>query len=144
MNKTKIVLTSVFLIVVIFGTHAQEIVGTWKTIDDRTGKPTSHIEIIKRGGKYYGHVVKMLRDDPSSLCVECTGNKKNKPIMNMTILRDMVKKEDYWTGGKILDPENGKEYKCNIELISEDKLVLRGYIGAPLFGRSQDWFRVQE
>lgn len=122
---------------------AQDIVGIWKTIDDRTNLPTSHVEITKKDGKYFGHVVEMLRDHPSTLCDKCPGAKKNKPIMHMTILRDMTKEDDYWTGGKILDPENGKEYKCNIYLISEDKLELRGYIGAPLFGRSQDWLRVE-
>ena len=122
--------------------HAQDIVGTWKTIDDRTNLPTSHVEITEKEGKYYGHVVKMLLDDPSSLCTACPGKLKDTPIMHMTILRDMEKDDDYWTSGRILDPESGKEYKCNITLESENKLILRGYIGASLFGRSQDWLRV--
>lgn len=123
---------------------AQDIVGEWKTIDDRTNLPTSHIEIFEQGGSYFGRVVGMLRDDPSSLCTACQGDKKNEPIMKMTILRDMVKVDDTWTNGFILDPECGKEYKCNIHLESENKLILRGYIGVPLFGRSQDWLRVSK
>ena len=144
MRSVKLVFLCLFAI--LFSTmtlQAQDIVGTWETIDDRTNLPTSHVEITEKDGKYFGHVVKMLRDDPSSLCTECAGRLKNEPIMQMTILRDMEKEDDYWTSGRILDPENGKEYKCKITLESENKLILRGYIGAPLFGRSQDWLRVK-
>lgn len=122
--------------------YAQTIVGTWKTIDDKTKLATSHIEIYQEGDAYFGKVVRMLRDDPSSLCTKCTGDKKDQPIMDMVILRNMKKVKKGYSEGFILDPESGKEYDCNIYLESNDKLILRGYIGAPLFGRSQDWFRV--
>ncbi len=123
--------------------QAQDIVGVWKTIDDRTNLPTSHVEIYKLDNTYYGKVVAMLRDDPATLCSECKGDKKNEPIMGMVILRDMKKENDIWSSGYIMDPENGKEYKCNIYMKSNLSLELRGYIGAPLFGRSQDWIRVK-
>lgn len=122
---------------------AQSIVGTWKTIDDKTKLATSHIEIYQEGDQYFGKVVRMLRDDPSTLCTKCTGELKDQPIMNMVILKDMKEDGGSYTGGLILDPETGKEYDCNIYLKSDDRLILRGYIGAPLFGRSQDWYRVK-
>ncbi len=123
-------------------TQESDITGTWMTIDDRTKLPTSHIEITRVNDKYQGKVINMLRDDQETVCEKCVGEQKNKPIMHMIILRDLAKTGTYWSGGKILDPDNGKEYKCNIHLKSKDKLVLRGYIGAPIFGRSQEWFRV--
>jgi uncharacterized protein (DUF2147 family) len=144
MEKTwRTLLICLFMLTIQYATWAQDIVGTWKTIDDRTNLPTSHVRIYQENGVYYGEVVAMLRDDPTSLCDQCTGDKKNQPIMNMVILRDMVSDGEYWSGGRILDPESGKEYKCNIHLESDNNIVLRGYIGAPLFGRSQDWIRVE-
>lgn len=125
------------------GVLAQDIVGVWKTIDDRTNLPTSHIEIYEENGSYFGKVVEMLRDDPSTLCELCPGKKKNQPIMHMVILRNLKADGDAWSSGRILDPETGKEYKCNVSLKSEDTLFLRGYIGAPLFGRTQEWLRVE-
>jgi uncharacterized protein (DUF2147 family) len=65
-------------------------------------------------------------------------------ILGMTIITDMKKDGDGWDNGQILDPENGKIYKCKMRL--EDggnKLVVRGYIGVSLLGRSQTWIRQQ-
>jgi len=123
---------------------AQDVVGVWKTIDDQTNLPTSHVEIYKKGNTYFGKIVDILRDDPNALCTECDGDLKNKPIMGMVILSDMVKQDSKtWTSGSIIDPESGKEYKCKIYLKSNLSLTLRGYIGAPLFGRSQEWIRIK-
>ncbi|MEM7660525.1 MAG: DUF2147 domain-containing protein, partial [Bacteroidota bacterium] len=43
--------------------------------------------------------------------------------------------------GKILDPENGTVYGCNVELEETDKLKVRGYVGFSLLGRTQYWLR---
>lgn len=49
---------------------------------------------------------------------------------------------DIWEGGKILDPENGKEYRATFTPIEGGKeLQVRGFIG-PFF-RTQVWKRVQ-
>ncbi len=42
-----------------------------------------------------------------------------------------------------MTPRKGKEYSCEIKLISNDKLEVRGYIGFSFVGRSQNWFRVK-
>jgi uncharacterized protein (DUF2147 family) len=60
----------------------------------------------------------------------------------MEILRHMRQDGDEWSGGEILDPENGKTYRARMKLTDGgQKLVLRGYIGLPLLGRSQTWAR---
>ncbi|MFM0739801.1 DUF2147 domain-containing protein, partial [Paraburkholderia xenovorans] len=77
-------------------------------------------------------------------CTACTDARKDQPILGMTIITDMKKDGDGWDHGQILDPENGKLYKCKMRL--EDggnKLVVRGYIGVSLLGRSQTWVRQQ-
>ncbi|MFT6809134.1 MAG: hypothetical protein ACJA01_002366 [Saprospiraceae bacterium] len=56
----------------------------------------------------------------------------------------MTKKGANWSGGKVLDPKNGKTYKCKIELDGNNELKMRGYVGIPALGRTQVWERVIE
>lgn len=118
-------------------------VGVWKTIDDNTGVARSHIEIYEKGGKYYGKILKLLEEGVPETCPECPGDKKGKPLIGMEILWDMKDYKDYWSYGKIMDPENGKIYKCNIYLEEGDKLRVRGYVGFAAIGRNQYWHRVK-
>ena len=123
-------------------------VGTWHTIDDKTGEPKGEIQIVDKDGVLSGRVVKSLRDDPSSkkTCDDCKDDRKGKEIIGMEIIRGVkpdASGENLWAnGGKILDPENGKEY--TVKMVPQEsgkKLQVRGYIG-PFF-RTQVWLRVQ-
>ena len=122
---------------------AQSPVGLWKTIDDETGNAKSHVEIYEVDGKLHGKVVKLLADASTTVCENCTGDKKNQPIQGMEILSGLTKYKDYWSYGKILDPANGKTYKCSVWTEGNDKLKLRGYIGISALGRNQEWHRVE-
>lgn len=130
----------VLVLTVSISAQAQSIVGKWKTIDDNTGKEKSIIEIYEKGGKYYGKVTKLLnpsKADPK--CDNCTGTDKGKPIVGLVIIKDLEKKGNEYSGGKITDPESGKEYKCTVKLNGADKLDVRGYVGISLLGRTQTW-----
>ncbi|SAK87318.1 DUF2147 domain-containing protein [Caballeronia ptereochthonis] len=122
-------------------------VGTWQTIDDRTGKPKAIIQIADDGsGQLSGKVIRGVGefDHPERRCTACTDERKDQLIKGMTIITGMRQDGDAWDGGEILDPDNGKLYKCKMKL--EDggqKLVVRGYIGVSLLGRSQTWVRQQ-
>jgi uncharacterized protein (DUF2147 family) len=123
---------------------SQTVVGRWKTIDDETKKETSVVEIYMNNGKVYGKIVEIF--DPakrSRLCTDCIGEDKDKPVLGMTIIRGLIKDGNEYNDGKILDPKNGKLYKCYINLESKDKLKVRGYIGFSLLGRTQYWYRVK-
>jgi uncharacterized protein (DUF2147 family) len=123
-------------------------VGRWTTIDDETKKPKSVIAIYEENGKLFGKIEKLFREpnEPENpVCDKCEGALKNQPILGMVILRGLKKDDDEWTGGTILDPANGKTYKCKIAV--EDggkKLKVRGYIGMSLLGRTQRWVRATE
>jgi uncharacterized protein (DUF2147 family) len=81
-------------------------------------------------------------DSPDRRCTECTDERKDQKILGMTIIKDMKQDGEEWNGGNILDPENGKVYKCKMHLEDNgQKLVVRGYIGVSLLGRSQTWNR---
>lgn len=120
-------------------------VGTWQTIDDTTGKPRAIIQIVDDGnGQLEGKVVRGIGefDHPDRRCTACTDERKDQLIKGMTIITGMKRDGEAWTGGHILDPENGKLYKCRMTLeAGGQKLVVRGYIGVSLLGRSQTWLR---
>jgi uncharacterized protein (DUF2147 family) len=122
--------------------------GLWKTIDDETKAEKSFVRISESGGVYTGKVEKLV--DPSkqdAKCSDCSDERKDKPIVGMTILRDIKPDPDdrgSWVGGDILDPNNGKVYKVRLKLADAGKkLDVRGYIGTPLLGRTQTWLRVE-
>jgi uncharacterized protein (DUF2147 family) len=122
-------------------------VGKWTTIDDETGKPKSVVAIWEEGGKLFGKIEKLFRapdEDQNPNCVECDGELKDKPIVGMTILRDLEKDDDEWSGGTVLDPANGKTYSCTIAVVDGGrKLKVRGYLGISLLGRTQHWVRAE-
>ena len=123
---------------------SQSILGKWKTIDDESGKAKSVIEIFEKNNKIYGKVVEIIEvERRNGKCVKCPGEDKNMPILGMIIIKGLTKDGDAFNGGKILDPQTGKLYKCTIELDGKDKLNVRGYIGISLIGRSQTWLRVR-
>ena len=122
-------------------------VGLWKTIDDETGKPKALVRITEENGALQGKIEKLFRgpnEEQNPTCVACTDSRKNQPIVGLTIVSGLKKDGNEYTGGEILDPAKGKVYKSKATLRDGgQKLEVRGYIGAPMFGRSQVWQREQ-
>jgi uncharacterized protein (DUF2147 family) len=138
------ILTIFLLTIASLSLNAQEIFGKWKTIDDDTGKPRSIVEITKKDGKAYGKILKLFREPGEDLdpnCDECTDYRKDKRVIGMTIITDMVQDGNEWEDGEILDPKNGKVYDCRL-WIEDGKLKVRGYIA--FFFRTQTWFPADE
>jgi len=142
--KNNILIIATLFFTTIFYAQNQTVIGKWKTIDDETGKAKSIVEIYEKSGKIYGKVVDILEEENKKrVCTNCSGDDKNKPILGMTVIKGLSKEGSQYTNGKILDPKNGKLYKCFITLETKDKLKVRGYIGISLFGRTQYWYRVK-
>ena len=119
--------------------NAQSITGKWKTIDDESGKPRSIVEVFEQDGKIYGKIIELFRgpdEDPDPVCQECTDHRKGKKVIGLEIISDMKAKGEEYVGGEILDPENGKIYKCKL-WIEEGKLKVRGYLY--FLYRTQTW-----
>lgn len=124
--------------------EAQTIFGKWKTINPDTGDDESIVEIYKKDGKAYAKVIEIFKEaDRDKTCINCKGKNKNKPILGLGILDGLKENGNEWSGGKILDPKNGKYYKCYIALVKNDTLKLRGYIGISLLGRTEYWYRIK-
>ena len=125
--------------------QVDKIVGKWKTIDDKDGSEKSIVLIFKAtNGNYYGTIEKLFKN-PNGICSECEGANKNKPNLGLRIINDMVESDGKLTGGTILDPKNGKVYKCNISFDSKtSNLKVRGSLDkGGWIGRSQTWIRVK-
>lgn len=137
--------TLVLAVSLLFSLHAmaQTITGTWKTIDDETNEPKSHLQLYEQGGKTFGKVTKLLKSAPDKKCDACPGERKNQPILGMVVVENLISKDGYLQDGRILDPEKGKWYTCKMWLKEGDPntLVVRGYIG--FLYRTQYWYRVQ-
>jgi uncharacterized protein (DUF2147 family) len=120
-------------------------VGLWKNIDDVTGKPKALIRITEHKGELQGRLEKLYipaNKDQEPVCDKCSGAQKDQPVLGMVFMSGLKKDGDEYSGGEIIDPDNGKVYKSKMQLIDGGrKLKVRGYIGVPMFGRSQVWVR---
>ena len=141
---TKILRTCILACLIIPGTYGQEqIFGKWKTVDDETGETKSVVEIFKKDNKAFGRIVKIInKERQDAVCDKCDTDdpRRDQKILGMEIIKDLEKDGSEWDGGTILDPQNGKVYKCKL-WVEDKKLTVRGYIGFSWIGRSQTWLR---
>ena len=117
------------------------IVGKWKTVDDKTGKARSDVEIYQQGDKLFGKITALAEPNDAQgkpkVCTKCTGPDKDKPIVGLVIVKDLRLEKDKFKGGTILDPGDGKVYKAELWTEGADKLKVRGYLGP--FYKTQTW-----
>ncbi len=122
--------------------------GLWKTIDDESKQEKSLVRISEANGVFSAKIEKLFdASKQDSKCDKCTDDRKDQPIIGLTVLRNVKKnagEADLWDGGDILDPNNGKVYKARLKPVDGGKkLEVRGYIGMPMLGRTQTWIRVE-
>ncbi|WP_404301598.1 DUF2147 domain-containing protein [Alicycliphilus denitrificans] len=118
--------------------------GLWRSVDDKSGEPKAEIRIVDQAGALSGRIEKTLRKDAKPTCTECQDDRKDQPMVGLEVIRGGKKDEgkDVWEGGRILDPENGKDYRASLTPIDGGKkLQVRGYLGP--FWRTQTWQRVE-
>jgi len=135
---------SILAILFSFFTLSQSCIGRWITLDDETNKKKSVVKLYKKDGIMYGRIEMLFpeegrEDNPK--CTECKGSLKNKPVVGLLIIRGMKWNGSEWSGGTIIDPENGVKYKAKIWLDPNNskRLKVRGYAG--VFYRTQTWVR---
>jgi uncharacterized protein (DUF2147 family) len=123
-------------------TAADSPIGRWNTIDEKSGKVTSVVEVYDQGGKVFGKITSLTdpNDDKGKprICTKCSGSDKDKPIVGLVVVKDLSLDGERYKEGTILDPEDGKVYKAEMWL-EQGKLKVRGYVG--LFYRTQTWVR---
>jgi len=120
-----------------------QVTGKWKVVDDADGIEKSIVEIYEYNNHYHGRIVQVLETSKRTHCEKCYGDLKGKPLTGMNIIWDLEKTANGGKNGKVLDPSSGKIFSCSIELASQDKLKLRGYLGVPSVGKTSYWNRVK-
>jgi len=117
--------------------------GLWKTFDDKTGKPRALVRIYLQDGKYFGKIEQSFTPGAETrVCAVCTDERKDQPIIGLPIIRNVSLRDGEYGGGDILDPDSGSVYRCKFHLEKDGAvLVVRGFIGFSLLGRSQTWRR---
>ena len=133
----------IILLSIFNSTLAQSVIGKWKTIDDNTGEPRCLVDIYEREGKIYGKITKLfpkIGEDPDPVCDDCDPEDSRylKKIIGMEIIESLTRDDEEYGGGNILDPENGKVYRCKI-WVEGNLLKVRGYLGP--FYRTQSWLK---
>lgn len=122
-------------------TAQDDLTGVWYNTE-KSGK----IRIYEEGGEYFGEIVWLEEPlnengDPKVNENAPDAQDRDDPILGLTVLKGFTeKKEGVYTNGTIYDPENGKTYKCKMTL-DGDELDVRGYVGIPAFGRTENWTR---
>ena len=121
---------------------ADSLVGKWNTVDDKSGKAKSEVQLYEEGGKLFGKIVGLTEpnDDTGKpkTCTKCTGRDRDKPIVGLVIVKDLSLSGDRYKGGTILDPEDGKVYRAEA-WVEDGKLKVRGYVG-PIY-KTQTWLK---
>ena len=123
--------------------NPKEILGLWVTYDEIGGEK-SVVEIFEDKGYFFGKIISLREplDEKGhkKICHQCNGPEKDKPMVGLVIIQNMIYDGEEFSGGSILDPLTGNVYKCRMETFSNgNKLKVRGIFG--LFGRTQTWIR---
>lgn len=135
MNKGKLLLVAFMALCFIPVAFAASISGNWKTKGGRA--------LVRLNSSGNGYIVKILKKKSTDkgICTKCKGSMKNRKIVGLPIVSGMKKTgTNEWSGGRILDAENGKYYRCKMTL-KGNKLYVRGYVGISILGRTQTWTR---
>jgi uncharacterized protein (DUF2147 family) len=123
---------------------ADSLVGKWNTVDGKTGKVVSEVQLYEEGGKLFGKITGLTepntKEGKPKTCTACTGTDKDKPIVGLVIVKDLSPGGDRYKGGSILDPEDGKVYKAEL-WVEKGQLKVRGYLG-PLY-KTQTWVKAK-
>ncbi|NNH35824.1 DUF2147 domain-containing protein [Acinetobacter sp. NIPH 2377] len=126
---------------------AEDLSGSWKNIDDKTGSSKAILEIRQEtNGTYTAKIVKVTPRPgytAKETCVNCPAPYTDKPILGMDVLKGLKPAAgSNFTQGKIIDPLSGHIYSMKAKLSPNGKrLTLRGYVGVSALGRSQTWIR---
>lgn len=142
LNRIAVVIFGLALIGKAVAADLSSPVGTWRTIDDQSGKPKSIIEITEGNGELTGKIVKLLEGAVEKNCSKCEGNLQDKPLVGMKVLWGLKQEGNEWTGGKIFNPSDGGTYTSKAKLIDGGKtLEVTGKW--MVFSKQQKWQRVE-
>ncbi len=68
---------------------------------------------------------------------------RQQPLCGLQLLGGFEQvSADRWQDGWIYNPRNGQRYSARLQLLSDTKLRMRGFLALPIFGANRDWRRL--
>jgi len=119
--------------------------GKWLAFESDLKTPRALIVIARDGDRIVGTVTQLLDQEENGsdpVCQRCEGAYRNRKIIGLPILFLGLEHRDGAYRGTILDPEDGRTYRCVVSPnATRDTLTIRGFVGMPIFGRDETWVR---
>jgi uncharacterized protein (DUF2147 family) len=105
--------------------ESEKIIGVWFTENN-----SSKIQIYKNDNQYFGKIVWIApKSEKEDL--------KVKPTLGYQIFRKFIyESKNLWSGGQVSDPRSGMTVSGKMTLKDDKTLSVRGYLGAPMFGKT--------
>jgi uncharacterized protein (DUF2147 family) len=123
-------------------------VGIWEKRNE-LGQPEGWFRIVERDWLYEGQIIKICSKPGEDVAAwrrtRCEGEQKNAPVLGITFIKGMRRAGLKYENGTILDPRDGATYSAPMEVSADGQsLVVRGYLGIALLGRSEVWYRLPD
>lgn len=120
--------------------HANSVEGLWLTQNKRS---VIKVDICENGKSLCGEIYWIIEGGMQYDTKNPDASRRNFPMCGLPILWNFKQSnQNSWTSGQIYKADDGDIYKANVTLLGPNTLKVRGYVGLPMFGKSQTWSRV--